>query len=47
MNGVHYKAESPFKEYTKNSSYLRENTLGLYYKDQPVNAVSDNNRSVL
>jgi hypothetical protein len=47
MNVVHFKAKSPYKNTQKISSYLRENTLGLYYKDQPVNVVSDNNRSVL
>jgi len=41
------KSKVRLKNTQKISAYLRENTLGLYYKDQPVNAVLGNNRSVL
>jgi len=45
--GYTLKPKDHIKNKQKISSYLIENTLGLYYKDQPVNAVLYNNRSVL
>jgi hypothetical protein len=41
------KPKVNLKNTQKINSFLRENIFGLYYKNQPVNVVSDNNRNIL